>query len=133
MKKYCLCFGVVCCLLIGCYSNPSEVNAITSIQELDEVIQEMDKVIVEISKDGCFYCMELKKVENKIKTDIPIYKYIIDENTTDQDIEYLEMTFQPLKYIPAFYNMSSKEVRDYIVVSDWDNPIKEINNWIKNQ
>lgn len=52
--------------------------------------------------------------------------------TTDTDMEYLKNNFDPFKYVPTFYYIKKNKVIDYLVISDWNNPIKELDNWIQN-
>ena len=45
--------------------------------------------------------------------------------------EYLKNNFDPFKYVPTFYYIKKNKVIDYLVISDWNNPIKELDNWIQ--
>ena len=72
-------------------------------------------------------------------TDTPMVRYTrtifpsyANEETTDTDMEYLKNNFDPFKYVPTFYYIKKNKVIDYLVISDWNNPIKELDNWIQN-
>lgn len=99
--------------LIGCQKAKTEFKNVNNICELTNIIENNDEVIVEISKNTCPYCNE------------------INEETTDTDMEYLKNNFDPFKYVPTFYYIKKNKVIDYLVISDWNNPIKELDNWIQ--
>lgn len=118
--------------LIGCQTEKTEFKNVNNICELTNIIENNDEVIVEISKNTCPYCNELNEKKSELQQDVVIYKYEINEETTDTDMEYLKNNFDPFKYVPTFYYIKKNKVIDYLVISDWNNPIKELDNWIQN-
>ena len=118
--------------LIGCQTEKTEFKNVNNICELTNIIENNDEVIVEISKNTCPYCNELNEKKSELQQDVVIYKYEINEEKTDTDMEYLKNNFDPFKYVPTFYYIKKNKVIDYLVISDWNNPIKELDNWIQN-
>lgn len=117
---------------MGCQKAKTEFKNVNNICELTNIIENNDEVIVEISKNTCPYCNELNEKKSELQQDVVIYKYEINEETTDTDMEYLKNNFDPFKYVPTFYYIKKNKVIDYLVISDWNNPIKELDNWIQN-
>lgn len=89
--------------LIGCQKAKTEFKNVNNICELTNIIENNDEVIVEISKNTCPYCNELNEKKSELQQDVVIYKYEINEETTDTDMEYLKNNFDPFKYVPTFY------------------------------
>lgn len=130
MKKILFTLLIIFCLS-GCQTVKAEFKNINKVSELINIIESNEKVIIEISKNSCPYCNELNKIETNLQQNILIYKYEINEKTTEKDMEDLKSNFYPFKYVPTFYYFKNKEVVSYLVISDWSNPLKELNNWIK--
>lgn len=130
MKKFLFVLLMLFCI-IGCQPIKTEFKNVNNISELSNIIENNDEVIIEITKDTCPYCNELNEKESKINRDIVVYKYEINETTTETDMEFLKNNFDPFEYVPTFYYFKNSEIVDYLVISDWSDPLNELKYWLK--
>ena len=129
MKKYLLIL-IALISIWGCQRSTTKFITINNIHELSSIIKNNEEIILEISKSICPYCIELDNKESELHHDITIYKYVINEHTSDSDMDYLKSTLTPFEYVPTFYHIKDSKIVDYLIIHDWANPLIELNKWI---
>lgn len=45
-------------------------------------------------------------------------------------MDYLKIAFKPFQCVPIFYYFDENTIVDYLVITDWQNPLCELKNWI---
>ena len=131
IEKSVICVLLMIFCLAGCKNNKSpEFVYISDTQELDNLMKMNDTFVVQISKSTCYYCDELNKVEGELQRDVLIYKYVIDDKTTEEDIEHLKDILDPFEYAPVFYFIKNSKIEDYLVINDWDKPLFVLSEWV---
>ncbi len=133
--NYCL-FKKISILLIllvicGCSSKVNYVY-LSSIDDIGEIINKNSKTIFEISSDSCPNCAILKQFEQEIKSNnnLTIYKYVITDSFSEDDLKKIKLYFDTLQYVPTFYIIENNKIKHTLNIKDWNNPKTELRRWL---
>ena len=109
------------------------VEKVDSIRDLDKIVSNNQDFILELSKEHCPYCNIMNRAEKKITLNksVKIYKLVITDEVTSQEINHLKEYLQPLRYVPAFYHIKNGRTIKYLYIHDWEKPQEEVASWIK--
>lgn len=111
--------------------NPSkqEVLKITDTQTISKLFCDKKNFFIKFTKKGCVYC---EKVEELDFDNNPLfYEYSFKENSSIKDVQQLKNFFPTLEAVPIFYYVSNGKIIDELLITDWNNPKKEITEWMR--
>ena len=59
------------------------------------------------------------------------YEYSFKETPSIKDVQQLKNFFPTLEAVPIFYYVSNGKIIDELLITDWNNPKKEITEWMR--